>query len=70
MKMNEDSWQHIGNWSINFSWQQEWDQIPTENLVFFSSPEAELDAIDKAFEERESDTDLAVEMLKSIGINV
>ena len=68
--MDEDNWQHIGKWSINFSWQQEWDQIPKESLVFFSSPQAELDVIDKAFEERESDTDLAVEMLTSIGINV
>ena len=68
--MNEDNWQHIGNWTINYSWQQDWDSIPKENLVFYSSPEKELEAIDKAFEERDSDTDLAADMLKSIGVNV
>ena len=66
--MNEDNWQHIGNWSINFSWQQDWDQIPKENLVFYSSPEKELEAIDKSFEE--DDLSMAQEMLRSIGINV
>lgn len=67
-KVNEDNWQHIGNWSINFSWQQEWNSIPKEHLVFFTTSQAELDAIDNAFDE--NDLTEAQDMLASIGVNI
>jgi len=68
--MEEDNWMHVGNWSINFSWQQEWDEIPKEYLVFFSSPETEMKIIDDAYEQLNGDVSLANEMLKSIGVNI
>ena len=66
--MNDDDFNFVGPWSINAEWQQVWNAIPQEYLVFYTSPEAELQAIDKAFDV--SDMTMAQDMLRSIGINV
>lgn len=68
---SEDGKYNIGPWEINISWTEKWENfIPCQYLVFYSSPQAELDAIDKVYESRESKTDIAQELLSSIGINV
>ena len=68
--MNDDDFNFVGPWSINVEWQQAWfcNSIPEEFLVFYTSPEAELRAIDEAFDE--NDIAEAQEMLKSIGVNI
>lgn len=66
--MNNDDFNFMGPWSINVEWQQAWNAIPQEYLVFYTSPEAEMKVIDDAF--NENDLTEAQRMLTSIGVNI
>jgi hypothetical protein len=59
---------NINLWTITASWKQEWSNIDVNSLIVYTPPDVEIRNIDEAYDSCENKTEIAKEMLASIGI--